>query len=162
MGTWKLLWLPLLLVISTAHSSLYLPLLLASSKASFQPLVSTMVRTHLCPRNPPLPTTVHRSADAIAACIKRGTDLLFANAGEALALTASDPVRALLMEEQDRVRAARQQAADGGAQVAAGLLGSSFEDDDDEGEIPLARSAGEASEQLARLSPMVVVTDGSR
>jgi sugar/nucleoside kinase (ribokinase family) len=102
---------------------------------------------------------VGRSADTIAACLRAGLDLVFANKGEALALTAAAPLRALLLEASRCPDAALEFCpADNSVDATMG-------DEDDEEEVvalPVARNAAEAADQLSRLCPMVVVTDGSK
>ncbi|GBF92898.1 hypothetical protein Rsub_05734 [Raphidocelis subcapitata] len=109
-----------------------LPALVAAAKAAGTVVALTMGDAGV----------VSRSAETIAACIAAGSDLLFANKREALALTASPPVRALL--------------------EAASAAPAPASDDDGPAPLPAARNAAEAAAQLSRLAPMVVVTDGSR
>jgi hypothetical protein len=86
-------------------------------------------------------------------------DVLFANAGEALALAAAPPVRALLEAQH-----AQRQDPEGAAAAAAAA--PAMDGLDAEGlsgaALPPARSAAEAAEQLSQLCPLTVVTDGSR
>lgn len=116
------------------------------------------------PHSPPPQThTVGRSADTIAAIIAAGADVLFANRREALALTASAPLRALLTRDHPRPPAAAHPPAVRGSEGCDGGDGGEGGEGDGGGvALPVARNAAEAAEQLSRLAPMVVVTDGSR
>jgi len=99
---------------------------------------------------------VGRSAETIAACLRVGLDLIFANKGEALALTATAPLRQLLLE------AARAGAAPDRCPADNSLDGVPDDGDDEGVALPVARNPAEAAEQLSSLCPMVVVTDGSK
>lgn len=108
-----------------------LPALVAAAKAAGAVVALTMGDAGVAARG----------AATVAACVEAGADVVFANRREAMALTGSAAIRALLAEAK---------AADGDSATAAA----------DEASAP--RDAAEAAARLARLAPVVVVTDGSR